>query len=124
MTRNGIEDVPKTMIEAYRTIEMVGMAKVVGKKNETEAANDAKIDMMSASDTTGNFRIHIQFGQFGERVVLTFDFCLSSFSDTMMTIDTANVMSNLIEAMLETRAIIVQVRHHRTVQVPFEELRP
>lgn len=55
----------------------------------------------------------------------TFDFCLPTFADMIMIIDTANVMSSLIEVMLEIRAIIVQdlVHRHRTVQVPFAELR-
>lgn len=53
MTRRGIEDVQE--IVAYRTIEMVGMVKIVEKRsgNVTEVANDAKIDMMTASDTAG-----------------------------------------------------------------------
>lgn len=68
MTKNGTEDVQKTVpkeTEAYRKIEMAEMARVVGKRNGnvnvngTEAANDAKIDMMNASDTAGNYRIHI-----------------------------------------------------------------
>lgn len=70
MTKNDIDDVQRT--EVHRTIEMVETARVVGKKNGivnengTEAASDAKIDMMNASDTTGNTCIRIEFGQFDE----------------------------------------------------------
>lgn len=59
--RNDIDDIQEIVKEigAHRTIKMPGLVKIVGTRsvnvNVTEAANDAKIDMMIASDTTGKF---------------------------------------------------------------------
>lgn len=58
MTRNDIGNVQEIVkwTEVHRTKKMAAMVKIVGKRNEKriEAVNDAKTDMMIASDMAGN----------------------------------------------------------------------